>query len=199
LSDAAGQPPSDAAFHEHVWPLRAVVLRVARLLVRDDAEADDLAQETLVRAYRGIGRFTPGTDARAWLLTILRNVRIDRLRSRATAAGRTTSLDALAYEPAAADAGDGPDGSADADAAWEDPRRVMNAFSDAQVIAALKRLPEEIRLTLLLVDVEQLDHADAASILKVPVGTIKSRAHRGRAMLRGALLPLAKELRMVRE
>ena len=60
------------------------------------------------------------------------------------------------------------------------------------------KLPEEIRQTLLLVEVEGMEHVDAAEILEVPVGTIKSRAHRGRAMLRETLLPMAKELRLVR-
>jgi RNA polymerase sigma-70 factor (ECF subfamily) len=93
-------------------------------------------------------------------------------------------------EPARPDAGD-------PEAAWSNPESVLNAFSDQQVIDALRALPEEIRLTLLLVDVEGLDQRDAAGILDVPVGTIKSRAHRGRAMLRESLLPLARELRLI--
>jgi RNA polymerase sigma-70 factor (ECF subfamily) len=67
------------------------------------------------------------------------------------------------------------------------------------MIRALQRLPEEIRWTLLLVDVEGMDHADAAAVLGVPVGTVKSRAHRGRAMLREALLPMARDLRLIPE
>jgi RNA polymerase sigma-70 factor (ECF subfamily) len=67
------------------------------------------------------------------------------------------------------------------------------------MIQALQRLPEEIRWTLLLVDVEGMDHADAAAVLGVPVGTVKSRAHRGRAMLREALLPMARDLRLIPE
>jgi RNA polymerase sigma-70 factor (ECF subfamily) len=102
----------------------------------------------------------------------------------------------MAAEPTAAEHA----GESEADAAWpRGPERVLDEFSDRQVIDALQRLPEEIRLTLLLVDVEQLRHEDAADVLQVPVGTIKSRAHRGRAMLRAALLPLARELRLVSE
>ncbi len=74
----------------------------------------------------------------------------------------------------------------------------MAAFTDAQVIEALWALPEEIRWTLLLVDVEQLDVREAAEVLEVPVGTIKSRSHRGRRMLRERLLPLAREMRIVK-
>lgn len=183
-------------FHRLLWPQLANVLRVARILCGDAVEAEDLAQETMLRAYRAVERFTEGTDAKAWLLTILRNVRIDRIRSAASKPNKV-SLDAMEADPA--------DGSASleqeriSDQAWQDPAAVLNAFSDQQMIDAMNQLPEEIRLTLLLVDVEQMEHADAAKILEVPVGTIKSRTHRGRSMLRQALLPLAKELRLVRE
>jgi RNA polymerase sigma-70 factor (ECF subfamily) len=74
----------------------------------------------------------------------------------------------------------------------------LNEFSDAEVIKALQHLPEEIRWTLLLVTVEEMDQADAAGVLGVPVGTVKSRLHRGRMMLRQALLPLARDRRVVR-
>ncbi|HEY7115586.1 MAG TPA: sigma-70 family RNA polymerase sigma factor [Tepidisphaeraceae bacterium] len=178
-------------FHDVVWPHLATVLRVARILTGEDAEAEDLAQDTMLRAFRGIESFAPGTDAKAWLLTILRRTRIDRLRSPGTATDRAVSLEALEIEPAGE--------TAESKSEWERPGEILNAFSDRQVIEALQMLPEEIRLTLLLVDVEGMDQRDAASVLEVPVGTIKSRAHRGRAMLRRALLPMAKEMRFVRE
>ena len=179
-------------FYDLVWPLRAEVVRVARLLLRDASEADDLAQEALMRAFAGIRSFRPGTDARAWLLTILRNARVDRLRSRqAHEAERTLSLDALEHEPAGI-------GTDDASPEWrDDPERVLDAFSDQQVIDALAELPEEIRWTLLLADVQQMEQRDVAEVLGVPVGTIKSRVHRGRAMLRTALLPVARQMRLV--
>ncbi|HEY7088575.1 MAG TPA: sigma-70 family RNA polymerase sigma factor [Tepidisphaeraceae bacterium] len=183
--------PENAAgrFYQIVWPLRAEVLRMARILCgKNEAEADDLAQETLLKAFAGIDSFRTGTDARAWLMRILRNARIDRVRSLARESSQM-SLDG---------------GEIDVEARIEteefgnDPRQVLNAFSDQQIIEALQDLPEEIRFTLLLVDVQQMDHANAADIMEVPVGTIKSRTHRGRAMLRQALLPRARELRMVK-
>jgi RNA polymerase sigma-70 factor (ECF subfamily) len=175
-------------FYELIWPLRADVLRMARFLCRHDAEADDLAQDTLLKAFAGIESFQPGTDARAWLLGILRNTRIDRIRSGAKEADNV-SLDAAEIDtPAPLETED----------FGSEPEQILNAFSDQQIIDALHGLPEEIRLTLLLVDVQQIDHAEAAAILDVPVGTIKSRAHRGRAMLRQTLAPLARELRMVK-
>jgi RNA polymerase sigma-70 factor (ECF subfamily) len=176
-------------FYSEIWPHAATVLRTAQFLCRDTAEADDLAQEVMLKGFRHLDQLQPGSDVKAWLMTILRNTRVDRLRS-AAAHNRDVSLDQLAGEPEAVE---GP-----VQEPWGEPEAVLEEFSDRQVIAGLKELPEEIRWTLLLVDVEGMDQAEAAEILKVPVGTIKSRAHRGRAMLRGALTPLAREMRMIR-
>ena len=121
----------------------------------------------------------------------MRNCRIDGLRATASAAIEV-SLEQLSSEPA------GVEINAE-EASLDSPQDVLNRFSDQQVIDALQQLPEEIRWTLLLVDVQGLDQRETAEILEVPVGTIKSRAHRGRAMLRETLLPVAKERRLLRE
>lgn len=163
------------------------MLRTARLLLRDVHAAEDLAQETMLKAFRSIDSFREGSDARAWLLAILRNARIDYIRSRA-ARNADLSLDASPVEPADERVPVEEHDLTDSDA-------LLEQFSDADLIAALQTLPEEIRWTLLLVDVEELDHADAAKVLDVPVGTVKSRAHRGRAMLRAALSPGRQEKR----
>lgn len=179
-------------FYELFWPHRDAVLRTARFLMRNPIDADDLAQDTMLKAFRAMNQFQPGTDARAWLLSILRNARIDRLRS---AANRTdVSLDQLTFEPGQ---------SADVERVktedeLADAAALLEQFADVEVIEALQALPEEMRWTLLLVDVEGLDFATAAEILNVPVGTVKSRAHRGRAMLKEKLLGKAKEYRLIR-
>ena len=182
--------PKEASerFYKEVWPHAATVLRTAQFLSQDETEADDLAQETMVKAFRNLDRFAEGTDVKAWLMTILRHTRIDRLRS-AAASHVERSLEQLVVEPAA---------PADSQvAASHDPEALLEEFADRQIIAALRALPEEIRWALLLVDVEGMDHSDAAGVLDVPVGTVKSRAHRGRAMLRGALMAVAEERRMI--
>ncbi|HEV2294736.1 MAG TPA: sigma-70 family RNA polymerase sigma factor [Tepidisphaeraceae bacterium] len=181
-------------FYDLVWPQMPVVLRTAQILCGGDVpEAEDLAQETMVKAFGALERFQPGTDVKAWLLTILRHTRIDRLR--ATAAKPALSLERLEVEPA----------DQRSSSAWDrvdiadDPEAILARFSDREVIQALGRLPEEIRWTLLLVDVEGMSHQEAAELLTVPVGTIKSRAHRGRIMLRESLLPAAKRARILGE
>jgi RNA polymerase sigma-70 factor (ECF subfamily) len=184
------QQEATRRFYAELWPHAPVLLRTAQFLTHDAAEAEDLVQEALVKAFRRIEQFRPGTDARAWLMAILRNTRIDRLR--AAAGNDTISLDQMPVDLPAAEAGAEADESA-----WREPERMMQGFSDRQVIAAMQKLPEEIRWTLLLVDVEGLEQADAAAVLNVPVGTVKSRAHRGRAMLREALVPLAREMRLI--
>lgn len=188
------QDEATKRFYALVWPHSPTVLRAARYLVRNPAEADDIAQETMIKAFKSVGSFQDGTDMRAWLMMILQNTRIDHIRAGGSSAGNI-SFEQLGAEPANCY----DDTDSDDDPAWDNPEELLEIFSDRCVIEALQQLPEEIRWTLLLVEVEQIDHEDAAKILGVPVGTVKSRAFRGRGMLRQALLPVAKELRLVRE
>ncbi len=166
-------------FYAHIWPHRAMVLRTARFLTRKYAEADDLAQETLVKAFKSIALFDPASNAKGWISAILRNTWIDHLR----AAGR--HVPALSVEEHDVDVPDRRTATLEADPG--DPAALLERFTDADIIKALRTLPEEIRWTLLLVDVEALDHSQAAEILGIPEGTVKSRAHRGRRMLRECL------------
>lgn len=169
-------------FYQIIWPHAATLLRVAQVLCRSEADAEDLVQETLLKAYRHLDQFKEGTDARRWLLTILRNTRIDRVR---TLAGRQAeiSIEQAEIDPAAP----AREWAADTSDAWADPRAMLESLSDQTLIEALLELPEEIRWSLLLVDVEGLEMADAAGIMEIPVGTVKSRLHRGRRMLRERL------------
>jgi RNA polymerase sigma-70 factor (ECF subfamily) len=169
-------------FYQTIWPHAATLLRVAQVLCRSEADAEDLVQETLLKAYRHLDQFKEGTDARRWLLTILRNTRIDRVR---TLAGRQAeiSIEQAEIDPAAP----AREWAADTSDAWADPRAMLESLSDQTMIEALLELPEEIRWSLLLVDVEGLEMADAAGIMEIPVGTVKSRLHRGRGMLRERL------------
>jgi RNA polymerase sigma-70 factor (ECF subfamily) len=177
------QEEATRRFYAYVWPLRAMVLRTARFLGNDSAQADDLAQETLLKAYRAIAGFDVTTSASAWLTAILRNTHIDHRRASARRAG-DVSLDVVEAVISDSPAENSSPDPHDIDALLEE-------FSDERLIAVLQRLPLEIRWTLLLVDVEQMGYDEAATILEVPSGTVKSRVHRGRHMLKELLLTKA--------
>jgi RNA polymerase sigma-70 factor (ECF subfamily) len=170
-------------FYTHLWPHRATILRTARFLTRNAADAEDLAQETLMRAFRNVAQFNVAGNAKGWLTTVLRHVQIDRSRVRSSAlVSEAISLDA-ASAPAAP--------TASPQSLERDPRdlaALVEAFSDQAFIDALKSLPEELRWTLLLVDVEQMSYEDAAIVMDVPAGTVKSRVHRARGLLRDRML-----------
>jgi RNA polymerase sigma-70 factor, ECF subfamily len=177
-----------------VWPYLAAVLRVARILCGNAADAEDLAQETMLKSFRAFERLADRSGIKAWLMAILRNTWVDRLRL-ASSSETVVSLEDDLIEAR--------ETSPDQEPHWQEladnPDEVLNRFGDQEIIDALRLLPVELRWTLLLVDVEGVDQQEAAQILGVPVGTIKSRAHRGRAMLRKTLLPVAWERRLIRD
>ena len=147
----------------HARALYGTALR----LTRNAGDAEDLVQETLLRAYRGFSRFEPGSNARAWLYTILHRVRTDMLRKR----GRSPNTVELAD--------DGP--------AVSPQHEAILTAGNEDVQRALEDVPEVFRSALLLRDVEEFSYDEIAAILGVPVGTVMSRIHRGRARLRAAL------------
>jgi RNA polymerase sigma-70 factor (ECF subfamily) len=138
----------------------------ARRLTRNVQDAEDLVQETYLRAYRAFDRYEPGTNARAWLYTILFRVRTDALRRK----GRSP-------EPAEL-AGDGP--------AVPPPQDAL-ASGHEIVARALDELAEPFRTAIVLRDVHELSYDEIAKALDVPIGTVMSRIHRGRSALRKAL------------
>jgi RNA polymerase sigma-70 factor, ECF subfamily len=159
-----------AQFEQHVVPEIEVLLRVAKSLCRTEADAEDLVQETLVRAYRAIDRFD-GRHARAWLLTILRNTHINSHRRRRPELLDRREANSDRHEPVAADR---------ADAA-------IDASFTAEVERALGELDDAFRLVVQLVDIDGLSYAEAASALGVPTGTVMSRLHRARSRVRDRL------------
>jgi RNA polymerase sigma-70 factor, ECF subfamily len=164
-------------FEEDALALSDQVYRVARHLVRVPEEAEDLMQETYARAFRSWRSFTPGTNLRAWLLRILTNLNIDRGRQQQRAP-ETQPLEEGDYflynklEEAT-------------DASGED--RVVQRLSQDDVVAALSAVPHDFRDVVVLVDIGDFTYADAAQILDIPVGTVMSRLHRGRRILKGEM------------
>lgn len=160
-------------------------------LTRQREEADDLFQETYFRAYRSFHQFTPGTNGRAWLLTIMHNAFKNRYPERLRAA-RTVAFDTVAgeYERTPGRAGD---------AACDDPAALLATQTlDREVADALRALPEEYRATFILIDMEELTYEEAATILGCPIGTVRSRLSRARRCLRTALARYAQERRYVK-
>lgn len=166
-------------FYKLIWPHRAMVLRTAMFLTHDAAEAEDLAQESLLKAFKSLDTFAEGSNITGWLTKIVRHTRIDQLRAAAKHA-QDVSLDGAAMDVA------GP--MVEADVESPDASTVLERLSDQVLIDALKKLPEEMKWTVLLVDVQQMDYQQAAEILKIPEGTVKSRLFRGRRMLKEMLL-----------
>lgn len=160
-------------FRDAVLPEVEVLLRVASTMTAQPADAEDLVQDTLLRAWRSIDTFD-GRHPRAWLLTILRNTHINRNRRR-----RPELLD----DPDRSAARPPPEAARQPSA----EEQVLRSAFDATVDAALAELPEVFRVALLLVDVDGLTYAEAASVLGVPEGTVMSRLHRARRRVRDRL------------
>jgi RNA polymerase sigma-70 factor, ECF subfamily len=165
-------------FEEDALALSDQVYRVARHLVGSREEAEDLMQETYARAFRSWRSFQPGTNLRAWLLRILTNLNIDRGRRQQ----RTPDMqpleegDYFLYNKLEA-AGDGD----------TDEDRVVERLSQNDVVAALSEVPHDFRDVVVLVDIGDFTYADAAQILDIPIGTVMSRLHRGRRILKKAM------------
>ena len=165
---------TDRAFEQYVLPEVEVMLRVARSLTRNHADAEDLVQDTLIRAYKAIDRFD-GRHPRAWLLTILRNTHINRNRRRRPELLRDPDLqlERAAQAPEVDEA--------------SRPDRFIDFEFDAEVEDALATLSEPFAEVLELVDIDGLTYAEAAEVLNVPVGTVMSRLHRARKKIRQQL------------
>jgi RNA polymerase sigma-70 factor (ECF subfamily) len=175
-------------FETLAMPQIDAVYRAALSLCGRADQADDLVQQTYLRAWEKFRSFEQGTNCKAWMMRILRNGWIDQLRRQ----GRVNFLP-LDEEMAPAAKMDGGE-----DAATRDEAAILDGFSDQQVLDALGQLPPDQRMALLLVDVERMDHRDVAVVLDVPEGTVKSRTSRARAALRAKLQAHAKDLGFVK-
>ena len=165
-------------FEEEALELSDQVYRVARRLVGTREEAEDLVQQAYERAFRSWRQYTPGTNLRAWLLRILTNLNIDRGR-RQQRAPQTTSIDSEAGDYFLYDklASQMPDEN-------PDEERVLERLSQDSIVDALADVPHDFRDVIVLVDIGEFAYADAAQILDIPIGTVMSRLHRGRRILK---------------
>jgi RNA polymerase sigma-70 factor, ECF subfamily len=168
-------------FEEEVLELSDQVYRVARRLVSTGEEAEDLVQETYARAFRSWRSYTPGTNLRAWLFRILTNLNIDRGR-RQQRTPDTQPLEEGDYYLYNRLEETGP---------TDDETRVVERLSQDSIVSALSSVPHNYRDVVVLVDIGDFSYGDAAQILDIPIGTVMSRLHRGRRILKQALADAA--------
>ena len=163
-------------FEEEALELSDQVYRVARRLVGSREEAEDLMQEAYARAFRSWHQYQPGTNLRAWLLRILTNLNIDRGRrtQRSPDLQPLEEGDYFLYNRLESTL---PDEN-------PDEERVIERLSQNAVVEALADVPHDFRDVVVLVDIGEFSYADAAQILDIPVGTVMSRLHRGRRVLK---------------
>jgi RNA polymerase sigma-70 factor, ECF subfamily len=166
-------------FEEEALELSDQVYQVARRLAGSREEAEDLVQETYARAFRAWRSFQPGTNLRAWLFRILTNLNIDRGRKiqRSPDTQPLEENDYFLYNKLEESGGDGN----------SDERKVVERLSQNEAVTALADLPHDFRDVVLLVDLADFTYSDAAQILDIPIGTVMSRLHRGRRMLKRSL------------
>ena len=166
-------------FEEEALGFADQVYRVARRLVGTREEAEELVQDTYARAFRSWRSFTPGTNMRAWLFRILTNLNVDRGR-KIQRTPDSQPLEEGDYYLANRLA------AAEGEQALEQDQ-VVERLSQTGVVDALADLPHDFRDVVVLVDIGDFSYADAAQILDVPIGTVMSRLHRGRRILKQKL------------
>jgi RNA polymerase sigma-70 factor (ECF subfamily) len=150
-----------ARFADDAMPFLPALYAAAVRMTRNPADAEDLVQETYLRAYRGYANFSDGTNLKAWLYRILTNTFINMYRARKR-------------RPEQVDLDDVED-------------FYLDAIPDAEVKSALEELPEQFRIAVILADIEGFQYKEIAEILGVPLGTVMSRIHRGRRALQKRL------------
>lgn len=159
-------PTLEHRFEREALPHRRVLYATACRLTRNPADAEDLVQETFLRAYRGFAGYAPDSNIRAWLFTILHRTRTDQFRKAGRSPRTVELLD------------DGPSVA---------PVQERLAAGQEELARALANLPEPFRTAVVLRDVQEFSYDEIARIMAVPVGTVMSRIHRGRTQLRQAL------------
>ena len=180
-------PPGREGFEREALVHLDAVYRTALRLSGNPTEAEDLAQETMLKAFRSWQQYRPGTNAKAWLLTILRNTFVNQYRREK-------------LWPATVDVTDIEPFTVFRDVQDADPERTFfDRLVDGDVLRAIDQLPEDFREVLVLSDVEGLTYAEIADAVGTPVGTVKSRLFRARQILQRQLYAYAVEAGYVRK
>ena len=186
-------PPSESRqFETEVLAQLGSLMRVAVRLTHQHAEAEDLVQDTVVKALRARGQYEPGTNLKAWLLKILRNTFINRYR-------RGGLERAVLEGPAAEPMSDAWIGAATLQAVRDPESQALRPVLEQEISRAIDQLPDDFRLAVLMADVEELSYREIAEAMNCPVGTVMSRIHRGRRLLKEQLVKQAEALGILKE
>ena len=179
-------------FQEEALPLLDSLYAGALRMTRNPADAEDLVQETMLRAYRSFNRFEPGTNLKAWLFRILTNAYINVYRKRQREPQKVSQDDIEEFDLYQELKDHDPQFSATPETI------VLDSLVDSDIIEAIDALPEQFRLAVILSDIEGFTYAEMAEIMDVPLGTVMSRLHRGRKALQKRLWDLAVERGIVK-
>jgi len=183
LTDRASETQIERRFERDVLPLTHQVFTAALRLTRNTHDAEDLAQEAMLRAYAGFGSFRDGTNLQAWLYRIVRNTWINQYRMKKRRPDELPTM-CISDLPAAVALRSSNDLRSAEDFALE-------SMTDGEVLTALAALGEDIRRTVYYADVLEFSYKEIAVITDCPIGTVMSRLHRGRKRLRTSLLTAA--------
>ncbi|WP_354499948.1 sigma-70 family RNA polymerase sigma factor [Mycetocola sp. 2940] len=182
------EPENDprALFEEQALPFLDQLYGAAMRMTKNPSDAQDLVQETFVKAYAAFGQFTQGTNLKAWLYRILTNTYINIYRKKQREPFQGTIDDLEDWQLGGAE-------SRTASASRSAEAEAIDRMPDSAVKDALQAIPEDFRLAVYLADVEGFAYQEIADIMKSPIGTVMSRLHRGRRMLRDLLADYAQE------
>jgi len=191
LSSTDRKKELKAEFELVALPQLSHLYTSAFYLTKDKAEAEDLVQETYLRAFRFFDRFETGTNIIAWLLSILRNLFINRYRQirREPATVDWEKIEQV-YESMVEHGENMGRGNPE--------HQIVSQMLDEEVENALRELPEEFRTAIVLVDIEELSYEETARVMECPMGTVRSRVSRGRRLLQVALREYAQQRGVVK-
>jgi len=183
-----------ANFERDAMPYVGQLYAAAMRMTRNPADAEDLVQETMLKAYRAYDTFQEGTNLKAWLYRILTNTYINRYRK---AQRRPTETDLGEVEDLYLYRRLGSEDTAEMSRSAED--QLLEGLVESDIKEAVEALPEHFRLPVLLADLEGFSYKEIAEILDIPIGTVMSRLHRGRKQLQRALWEFASRRGLVPE
>jgi RNA polymerase sigma factor (sigma-70 family) len=179
MTDKKNQDHYDRIFDEEFYPLADALYNFAYNLTYNEADADDLVQETYMKAYRSIASYHEGTNAKAWLFKILKNGFINHYRKRVRQPNRVDFEDVINFQNQ--EEGSSLSGYVDL------REELFQSMMGDEVTLAVNSLPVDFRVVIFLCDIEGFSYEEIAAIVDIPIGTVRSRLHRGRNMLKEKL------------